>query len=78
MNGVWGPYKDVVFPGWWMNEGGQSSTGQVIRDLDALLAENLIATQLIDFMITTHPAYPRLKELAEKRKANIHEGEQWS
>ena len=29
VNGVWGPYKDVVFPGWWMNEGGQSSTGQV-------------------------------------------------
>ncbi|EIN10230.1 Pentulose kinase [Punctularia strigosozonata HHB-11173 SS5] len=28
--GVWGPYKDVVFPGWWMNEGGQSSTGQLI------------------------------------------------
>ncbi|KAI0334932.1 Pentulose kinase [Cubamyces sp. BRFM 1775] len=56
VNGVWGPYKDVVFPGWWMNEGGQSSTGQ-----------------LIDFMITTHPAYPRLKELAEKQKKNIHE-----
>ena len=45
VEGVWGPYKaskfvsssplllidvqDVVFPGWWMNEGGQSSTGQV-------------------------------------------------
>ena len=28
--GVWGPYKNAVFPGWWMNEGGQSSTGQVI------------------------------------------------
>ena len=26
-------------------------------------------------MITTHPAYPRLKELAEKQKKNIHEGE---
>ncbi|KAG9003184.1 hypothetical protein FRB94_003345 [Tulasnella sp. JGI-2019a] len=28
--GVWGPYKDAVFPGWWMNEGGQSATGQLI------------------------------------------------
>ncbi|KAG8708072.1 hypothetical protein FRC09_001461 [Ceratobasidium sp. 395] len=28
--GVWGPYKNAVFPGWWMNEGGQSSTGQLI------------------------------------------------
>ena len=31
--------------------------------------------QLIDFMITTHPAYPKLKELAEQRQTNIHEGE---
>ncbi|KAI0075433.1 Pentulose kinase [Panus rudis PR-1116 ss-1] len=30
VNGVWGPYKSPVFPGWWMNEGGQSSTGQLI------------------------------------------------
>lgn len=28
--GVWGPYKHAVFPGMWMNEGGQSSTGQLI------------------------------------------------
>ncbi|KAG7445991.1 Pentulose kinase [Guyanagaster necrorhizus] len=30
VNGVWGPYKDPLFRGWWMNEGGQSSTGQLI------------------------------------------------
>ena len=29
--GVWGPYKDPIFNGWWTNEGGQSSTGQVFR-----------------------------------------------
>ncbi|EJD54119.1 Pentulose kinase [Auricularia subglabra TFB-10046 SS5] len=28
--GVWGPYKNAVFPGYWMNEGGQSSCGQLI------------------------------------------------
>ncbi|KAJ8085994.1 hypothetical protein PM082_004813 [Marasmius tenuissimus] len=55
VNGVWGPYKDPVFPGWWMNEGGQSSTGQ-----------------LIDFMITTHPAYPRLVNLGKEQNKNIH------
>ncbi|TDL29142.1 Pentulose kinase [Rickenella mellea] len=55
VNGVWGPYKNVVFPGWWMNEGGQSSTGQ-----------------LIDFMITTHPAYPKLVERAKNENTNIH------
>lgn len=33
------------------------------------------SSQLIDFMITTHPAYPKLKVLAEERKTNIHQGE---
>jgi len=28
--GVWGPYKNAVFADWWMSEGGQSSTGQLI------------------------------------------------
>ncbi|KNZ76848.1 FGGY carbohydrate kinase domain-containing protein [Termitomyces sp. J132] len=55
VNGVWGPYKDAVFQGWWMNEGGQSSTGQ-----------------LIDFILTTHPAYTKLVELAKVQEKNIH------
>ncbi|KIR68834.1 ribitol kinase [Cryptococcus bacillisporus CA1873] len=46
--GVWGPYRDAVFPNLWMNEGGQSSTGQ-----------------LIDFMMQSHPAYPKLLELSK-------------
>ncbi|KAJ7667593.1 hypothetical protein DFH06DRAFT_1280541 [Mycena polygramma] len=54
VNGVWGPYKDPVFRGWWMNEGGQSSTGQ-----------------LIDFMLTTHPAYPELQERGKAQGKNI-------
>ncbi|QRV96535.1 FGGY-family carbohydrate kinase [Ceratobasidium sp. AG-Ba] len=53
--GVWGPYKNAVFPGWWMNEGGQSSTGQ-----------------LIDFVLTTHPAYPRLQSLAKEQQKSVH------
>ncbi|KAF7354935.1 Pentulose kinase [Mycena sanguinolenta] len=52
--GVWGPYKDPVFRGWWMNEGGQSSTGQ-----------------LIDFMLTTHPAYAELQSRAKAQGTNI-------
>ncbi|KAI0269443.1 Pentulose kinase [Gloeopeniophorella convolvens] len=56
VKGVWGPYRDAVFPGWWMNEGGQSSTGQ-----------------LIDFTVTTHPAYGELKALAQQQNKNIHE-----
>ncbi|TFK74375.1 Pentulose kinase [Pluteus cervinus] len=55
VRGVWGPYKDPVFRGWWMNEGGQSSTGQ-----------------LIDFILTTHPAYPQLVETAKAQGKDIH------
>ncbi|KAK7061345.1 Pentulose kinase [Favolaschia claudopus] len=54
VNGVWGPYRDPVFRGWWMNEGGQSSTGQ-----------------LIDFMLTTHPAYAELQERAKSEDKNM-------
>lgn len=42
VNGVWGPYKHAVFPGMWMNEGGQSSTGQVSCSV-ASLPEELTA-----------------------------------
>lgn len=50
----WGPYRDAVFPDQWMNEGGQSSTGQ-----------------LIDFVMSTHPAYPKLLELSKKTGKNV-------
>ncbi|KAF5363911.1 hypothetical protein D9756_000937 [Leucocoprinus leucothites] len=55
VDGVWGPYKDPVFRGWWMNEGGQSSTGQA------------------NFMLTTHPAYPKLEQVAKEKQKNKHE-----
>ncbi|KAL4744131.1 hypothetical protein BDV11DRAFT_210791 [Aspergillus similis] len=29
--GVWGPYRDTVFAGCWMAEGGQSATGQLLK-----------------------------------------------
>merc|ERR1712000_225054 len=29
--GVWGPYRDVVLPEFWMAEGGQSATGELLR-----------------------------------------------
>jgi len=51
--GVWGPYLHAIFPGFWMNEGGQSSTGQ-----------------LLDFMLETHPAWPKLLEQAKAKGVN--------
>jgi len=51
--GVWGPYLHAIFPGYWMNEGGQSSTGQ-----------------LLDFMLETHPAWPKLLEMSKQKGIN--------
>ena len=31
--GVWGPYRDVLVPGMWMAEGGQSSTGSLLHNV---------------------------------------------
>ncbi|KAF8727821.1 hypothetical protein AX14_006973 [Amanita brunnescens Koide BX004] len=55
VTGIWGPYKDAIFNGWWMNEGGQSSTGQ-----------------LIEFITTTHPTYPKLVEQAKLENKPIY------
>lgn len=35
--GVWGPFRDAVFPGYWMHEAGQSLSGAA---LDAVLARH--------------------------------------
>ncbi|KAM3493752.1 hypothetical protein MY3957_003012 [Beauveria namnaoensis] len=31
--GVWGPYRDVLLPEFWMAEGGQSATGELLRHM---------------------------------------------
>ena len=28
---IWGPYRDVVVPGHWITEGGQSVSGELLR-----------------------------------------------
>ncbi|XP_012541159.1 FGGY carbohydrate kinase domain-containing protein [Monomorium pharaonis] len=30
VNGVWGPYYSAMVPGFWLNEGGQSTTGKLL------------------------------------------------
>ncbi len=31
--GVWGPYRDVLIPDYWMAEGGQSATGELLKHI---------------------------------------------
>jgi FGGY-family pentulose kinase len=31
VDGVWGPYRDVLIPNYWMAEGGQSATGELLK-----------------------------------------------
>lgn len=62
-------------PGYWMNEGGQSSTGQVGgTDTDRSLLCTHGLGQLIHFITTTHPAYAGLLEVAEEGNSSPHEG----
>jgi len=62
-------------PGYWMNEGGQSSTGQVRgADIDRLPSRAYYPAQLIHFITTTHPAYPGLLKTAKEENSNPHEG----
>ena len=68
-------FQDAVMPGYWMNEGGQSSTGQVRgADIDRLLLYAYCPAQLIHFITTTHPAYPGLLKTAKEENSSPHEG----
>ena len=68
-------FQDAVMPGYWMNEGGQSSTGQVRgADFDRSVLYAHYTAQLIHFITTTHPAYPGLLKIAKEENSSPHEG----
>jgi FGGY-family pentulose kinase len=69
--GVWGPYRDVLMPGFWMAEGGQSATGELIRHMlethaayDDTLAEAKAADKNMFDFLNAH-----LQHLADKTGA---------
>jgi FGGY-family pentulose kinase len=46
VKGVWGPYRDVLIPDYWMVEGGQSATGELLKHVIETHAAHGDAVQL--------------------------------
>ena len=71
VSGVWGPYRDTIISGYWMAEGGQSATGELLKHViethpsfnqAASVAESY-NTNVYDFL------NEHLREMAHERKA---------
>ncbi|KAI2632012.1 Nup93/Nic96-domain-containing protein [Hypoxylon sp. NC1633] len=71
VNGVWGPYRDVLLPNYWLAEGGQSATGELLRHVlethpahkEVLPLAEAMHMNIYDYM------NGHLRELAEKVNA---------
>ncbi|ODQ64024.1 ribitol kinase [Nadsonia fulvescens var. elongata DSM 6958] len=69
--GVWGPYRDVIFPDYWLAEGGQSATGELLHYVlinhpayaEALLHSTSQKISVFEFLNN------RLLELKKERNA---------
>jgi FGGY-family pentulose kinase len=71
VDGVWGPYRDVVLPNYWMAEGGQSATGLLLSHVvethpahSQALDQAKAANQNVYGFLNS-----RLDEMARKEKA---------
>ena len=71
VNGVWGPYKDVLLPDYWMAEGGQSATGELLKHViethpafqEAMSVAETFNANIYDYL------NEHLREMAEKQNA---------
>ena len=69
--GVWGPYRDVLMPDYWMAEGGQSATGELLKHVlethpafqEALSLAESYNTNIYDYL------NEHLKEMRDKANA---------
>lgn len=71
VDGVWGPYRDVLLPNYWMAEGGQSATGELLKHVlethaaynETMSIAESFNTSIYDYL-NSH-----LQELMEKNSA---------
>ena len=71
VDGVWGPYRDVLLPDYWMAEGGQSATGELLKHViethpafnEAVSVAETYNTNIYDYL------NEHLREMADAEKA---------
>ena len=71
VDGVWGPYRDVLLPDYWMAEGGQSATGELLKHViethpafnEAVSVAETYNTNIYDYL------NEHLREMADKENA---------
>ena len=71
VDGVWGPYRDVLLPDYWMAEGGQSATGELLKHViethpafnEAVSVAETYNTNIYDYL------NEHLLEMADKENA---------
>ncbi|KAI1083831.1 Pentulose kinase [Whalleya microplaca] len=71
VNGVWGPYRDVLLPNFWLAEGGQSATGELLRHVIETHPASREVTPLAEAMHMNIYDYMNhhLRDMAEASKA---------
>ncbi|KAI9695253.1 MAG: hypothetical protein M1820_008772 [Bogoriella megaspora] len=71
VNGVWGPYRDPLLPDYWLAEGGQSATGELLKHVlethpafqEAMSVAETFNTNIYDYL------NEHLREMTEKANA---------
>lgn len=69
--GVWGPYRDTIQPGYWMAEGGQSATGELLKHVIETHPACNLAVSIAESYHANIYEYlnEHLKEMVQEQKA---------